>query len=236
MYSIESAGNVTIMIKAIQPTSLMGVTYQAGDVVALFENAYFTLSFVNNNKKITQSVKNLLNYNTMAADRIVIEPKSLTHTAYNFIAASYQDSGNFYVPVKENISSDGSGNAFLNYIPTNTKAVFIKDANKTNVSGYTVDYATGQITGLTADTNYICFYYRQEERLISYDLKEVSTPYFSIEILGQNNINNISREMLITIPKASIDIATVMEFKEDQIAAIQLEFIIIDTIATIDYY
>lgn len=236
MYSIESAGNVTILIKAINSTSLMGITYQAGDVVAVFENAYFTLSFINNNKRITQSVKNLVNYNTMAADRIVIEPKSLTHTAYNFIAASYKDSGTFFVPVKENISSDGSGNSFLNYIPTNTKSLFIKNTDKANVTGYTVDYATGQITGLTANSNYICFYYRAEERLISYDLNEVSTPYFSIEILGQNNINNVSREMLITVPKASIDIATVMEFKEDQIAAIQLEFVIIDMTATVDYY
>lgn len=236
MYSIESAGNVTIMVKAIAPTSLMGVTYQAGDVVAVFDNAYFTLSFVSNNKQITQAVRTMVNYNTMAAERLVIEPKSLTHTAYNFIAAKYRDSGAIIIPVQETITSDNSGVAFLNFIPTNSKPFFIKNSNKVNVTGYTVDYATGQITGLTANTSYICFYYREEERLVSYDLNEVSTPYFQIEILGENNINNISRKMLITIPKASIDIATVMEFKEDQITAVQLQFVVIEKNVTIDYY
>jgi hypothetical protein len=236
MYSIESAGNVTIMIKAIGTTSLMGVTYQAGDVVALFDNAYFTLSFVSNNKQITQAVRTMANYNIMAAERLVIEPKSLTHTAYNFIAAKYRDSGTIFVPVQETITSDNSGTAFLNFIPTNSKLLFIKDSNKTNITGYTVDYTTGQITGLTVNTSYICFYYREEERLVSYELNEISTPYFAIEILGENNINNISRKMLITIPKASIDIAAVMDFKEDEITAVQLQFIVIEKNATIDYY
>lgn len=236
MYSIESAGNVTIMIKAIAPTNLMGIAYQTGDVVALFDNAYFTLSFVSNNKQITQAVRTMINYNTMAAERIVIEPKSLTHTAYNFIAATFKDSGTIFVPIQETLTSDNTGAAFLNFIPTNAKSLFIKNTNKVNVTGYTVDYNTGQITGLAANTSYICFYYRPEERLVSYDLNEVSTPYFQIEILGENNINNISRKMLITIPKASIDIATVMEFKEDQITAIQLQFVVIEKNATIDYY
>jgi hypothetical protein len=42
--------------------------------------------------------------------------------------------------------------------------------------------------------------------------------------------------MLITIPKASININTIMEFKEDQITAIQLTFIVIDGNAVINYY
>lgn len=236
MYSYETSGNVIIIIRALQQTNLMGVNYAAGDVVTVFENAYFSLNFENNNKVITQGAKNMLNYNTMNLDRVVIEPKSLTHTAYNFIAAKYYDTGNILVPVKENIASDSSGNVFLNFIPVNSKPLFIKNSDKVNVTGYSVDYTTGQITGLTANTNYICFYYRQEERLVSYDLKEASTPYFTIEILGQNNINNVSRQMLINIPKASIDIKTMMDFKDEQITAIQLNFIVIDGIATIDYY
>lgn len=236
MYSYETSGNVTIMIKAIQPTSLMGVTYQAGDVVALFENAYFSLAFNDNNKQVTQGARTMLHYNILNLFKVMIEPKSLTHTVHNFIASKYSNSGNIYIPIKENISSDESGTVFLNRIPTNAKALFIKNESKENVTGYTVDYTTGQITGLAADSNFICFYYYQEERLVSYDLKEVTTPYFQIEIVGQNNINNISREMLITIPRASIDVSPTMEFKLDQLTAIQLEFVVIDGIATIDYY
>jgi hypothetical protein len=236
MYSFESSGNVTIIIRALQPTDLMGVNYQAGDVVTVFENAYFTLQFANNNKPITQGSRTMLHYNIMNLDSVVIEPKSLTHSAYNFISGKSINSGNIYIPVKENISSNENGNSFLNFIPTNDKPLFIKNNERENISGYTVDYTTGQITGLQNNQNYICFYYRVEERLVTYELDQISLPYFTIEILGQNNINNISREMLITIPKASININTIMEFKEDQITAIQLTFIVIDGNAVINYY
>jgi hypothetical protein len=214
----------------------MGVNYQKGDVVTVFEHAYFSLEFENNNKVITQSTKNLVHYNTMFLDSITIEPKSLTHTAYNFIAAKFRENEKIYVPVKESISSDQSGTVFLNYIPVENKPLFIKNDKRENLTGFVVDYATGIITNLPAEKDLTCFYYREEESLVTYELKEASTPYFSIEILGQNNINNINREMLITIPKASIDINTTFEFKEEQITAIQLNFLVIDGVATIDYY
>jgi hypothetical protein len=236
MYSYESAGNVTIIIRAINPINLMGINYAANDVVAVFDNAYFSLNFINNNKPITQGQKTLLHYNVMNLGTVMIEPKSITHTAYNFIASKSENTGSILVPAKETISSDVSGSVFLRYIPTNQKQIFIKNANRETVTGYTVNYETGQITNLTANENYICFYYKIEERLISYTLDQVMTPYFSIEILGQNNTNNISREMLISIPKASIDISTVMDFKEDQLTAIQLTFIVIEGAATINYY
>jgi hypothetical protein len=236
MYSFETSGNVTIIIRTLQPVNLMGINYQKGDVVTVFEHAFFTLEFENNNKAITQGAKNLTHYNTMYLNYVTIEPKSLTHSAYNFIAAKFKENEKIYIPVKENITSDATGNVFLNYIPLQTKTLFIKNDKKENVTGFTVDYGTGLITGLTAETEYLCFYYREEESLVTYELKESSTPYFSIEILGQNNINNINREMLITIPRASIDINTTFEFKEEQITAIQLNFLVIDGIATVDYY
>jgi hypothetical protein len=214
----------------------MGINYQKGDVVTVFEHAYFTLEFENNNKVITQSTKNLAHYNTMYLDSITIEPKSLTHTAYNFIAAKFKENEKIYVPVKESISSDESGGVFLNYIPIENKPLFIKNDKRENLTGFVVDYQTGRVTNLAAEKDFICFYYREEKSLVTYELKEASTPYFSIEILGQNNINNINREMLITIPKASIDINTTFEFKEEQITAIQLNFLVIDGVATIDYY
>jgi hypothetical protein len=236
MYSYESAGNVTIIIRALNQINLLGTSYAKDDVVAVFDNAYFSLNYVNNNKSVTQGSKTLLHYNIMNLGSITIDPKSLTHTAYNFLASKSTDSGSMLVPIKETKTADNSGVIFLNYIPTNTKPFFLKDKDKKNVTGYTVDYNTGQITGLVQNESYICFYYRLQERLMTYEINEVSTPYFLIEIIGQGNINNISREMLITIPKAAIDIKTIMEFKEDQLTAFQLNFIVVEGIATISYY
>lgn len=237
MYQFDNAGNVTILIKAAAPMDLLGVSYQEDDVVAFFDNAYFDLQFINNNKAVTRGPVNLLHYNTLALSTITIMPKSTSHSTYNFIAARKSQDANFYLPVKETITSDANGVAFFTRIPTNQKAVYIKNSTtRVNVTGYTVDYSTGQITGLGASTSYLAFYYGSDVELISYSLEEVKTPYFKIEVLGENNTNNITRKSLIVIPKASIDISTLLEFKQETLAAVELKFSIVDGQATIVYY
>ena len=63
MYQFESSGNVRIIITALAQINLLGVTYAANDIVANFDQAYFTLNFSSNNKPITKSPATILNYN-----------------------------------------------------------------------------------------------------------------------------------------------------------------------------
>jgi hypothetical protein len=236
MYQFESSGNVTILIKAIQPVTLLGVTYAAGDIVAIFENAYFMLDFINNNKSITQSSVNLMNYNVMNLDTITIEAKSLSYSFYNFISVKKVLDGAFHAPIKEELTTDSSGTVFLTRIPTNQKPIFIKNASLQNAAGYTVDYSTGRVIGLANSTKYVAFYYYDEVGLISYDLDKIETSYFKMEITGENNVNGISRYMMIEIPKVSIDIKTRLQFTQDNLAAPDLNFKIIEGKAKVTYY
>jgi hypothetical protein len=236
MYNFESSGNASIVIKATSSINILGVNYVEGDVVAIFDNAFFNLGFRNNNKGITQGAKNLLNFNTMALDSIEIEAKSLSYSYYNFIAVNKIHDQDFLAPVKEKINSDENGMAFFNRIPSNSKPVFIKNTNLENQTGYTIDYTTGQITGLAANENFISFYYYPEVSLVSYGLEKVETPYFKIEITGENNVNGISRFMFIEIPKASINIQTTLNFTQNNLTAPDLIFSIIDGLGKVIYY
>ena len=65
---------------------------------------------------------------------------------------------------------------------------------------------------------------------------KVEIPYFKIEIIGKNNINGISREMLITIKKVSLNVASVLEFAQNRLASTELTFNIIDADLDVIYY
>lgn len=236
MYKIESSGNVNILIRATEAINLMGVDYAANEVVASFNNAYFALNFRNQNKNITKGPINILNFNTIAADSIDIDPKSLDYSYFNFIAASRSADQAIYIPETESITTDGSGVVFLIRVPIQSKGVIIKNAANETVTGYTVDYSTGQITGLGNSTSYTAYYYFEDVSLIGFSLKEVRTPYFKIEIKGENNINGVSRFMYIEIPRASIDISTTLEFRDDALTAPEIRFLILDGEASIIYY
>lgn len=236
MYKIDSAGNVQILIRATDTVTLMGVEYAPNEVVAIFDNAYFNLNFKNQNKNITKGPINILNFNTAALESIDIDPKSLSYSYFNFLASAKSADQNIYVPVKESITSDGSGTVFLIRVPVQAKGVIIKNSSSVTVTGYTVDYTTGQITGLGNSTTYTAYYYFQDVSLVGFTLKEVRTPYFKIEIIGENNVNGVSRNMFIEIPRASIDITTTLDFKDDMLTAPEMRFRVLDGEASIIYY
>jgi hypothetical protein len=236
MYQFESSGNARVLIRALSEVNLLGVTYAANDIVAVFEQAYFTLGFFSNTKSITKSPSTILNYNQMSLQSINIEPKSLSYSHYNFIGTNKITDEIIYVPVKELITTDINGSVFFTRTPVNLKTVFIKNSNLVNVTGYIVDYTTGQVTGLTPNTSYTAFYYYQDVSLISYELNEASTPYFKIEITGMNNVNGTSRYMFLEIPRASIDIQPTLTFTQDNLATTGLKFTVIDGKAKVIYY
>jgi hypothetical protein len=236
MYKIDSSGNVNIFIKATSQINLMGVEYAPGEVVAVFENAYFALNFTNQNKTVTKGPVNILNFNTMAVESIDIEPKSLMYSYFNFIATAKSNDKEIYIPVKESIKTDSSGSVFLIRTPNELKGVIIKNESNETVTGFTIDFNTGMISQLENNKTYTAYYYFTDVSLVGFTLEEVRTPYFKIEITGENNINGISRFMYIEIPKASIDITTILEFKNDMLVAPEMRFRILDGQASIIYY
>lgn len=235
MYQINSSGNAKIIIRTLNSIDILGVSYAANDVIAYFDKTNFNIVFQNANKNIDQGSKILLNYNVMSPKTITINPLGLNHSILNFIAAEKASNINIAIPAKEDLLTDINGSVFLKNIPLQTKEIYVKDVNRLNKT-FSVDYTTGVISGLTASSSYTCFYYYEQANIATYKIDKISTPYFSIEIIGQNNINDISRNMLIFIPKVSINIMPTLNFEQDKSTAIGLDFLIIDGLATINYY
>jgi hypothetical protein len=236
MYQFESSGNANIIVRATGTVNLLGITYTENDIVAVFNNAYFDLGFASNNKPISQNPITLLHYNVMNLDTITIEPKNLSYSHFNFMATNKIIDETVYIPMQEKITSDATGVAFSTRIPVNLKSVFIKTSDLSNATGYTIDYTTGQISGLSNNTTYTIFYYYEDVGLISYELDKVETPYFRIEITGENNVNGISRFIYLEIPKTSISIQPTLSFTQDTIATAELEFKVIGGKAKVIYY
>jgi hypothetical protein len=236
MYQFATAGNVTIIIRAIAPIHLLGTDYQTNDVIAYFEHANFVFDFQNINKNIKASAQTLLSFNVMAPESITIQPKLITHNLFNFIAArKLLNTEIVAIPITTKMSADENGEILLQYLPTSDKELWIKNQNRINVDA-NVNYSNGLITNLVALENYLIFYYTYQDVIIAYSLEKVELPYFKIEILGKTNINGLSRDMLITIPRAALEIQDNLKFEADRLADLELKFHIIKGEASIVYY
>jgi hypothetical protein len=237
MFNFDASGNATIIVRATRLINLLGVSYEEDDVVAVFNNVDYEFEFnYDANKDITKGSKTILNYNSMSPKCIVIKPQSLTTSVFTFLAAEKITDQNTYIPIIESIRTDSSGAVFLNNIPTIVKPLFVKETNKQNVTGYQVNYETGQVTGLSNIKDYIVFYYITRPIISGYKMNKTETPYFKLEVVGSLNINGQSKSMLIKAPRVSLNVATMLEFQSQTIASTSLDFTIINGDAEVIYY
>lgn len=237
MFNFDTSGNATVIVRANQLTNLLGLQYQENDVVAIFNNVDYDLEFnYDGNKEITRSSKTLLNFNTMSPKCIILKPQALTSSVFMFLAAQKITDENIFVPIVEQIRTDSDGAVFLNNIPANNEPLFIKNINRENVAGFTVNYENGQVTGLANTTNFIALYYISRPVISGFKMNNTELPYFKMEVIGSLNINGQSKEMLIKIPKISLNIATMLEFQSQGIASTSLDFTIINGDAEVIYY
>jgi hypothetical protein len=237
MFNFDTSGNATVIVRASQLTNLLGLNYQENDIVAIFNNVDYEFEFnYDGNKEVTRGSKTLLNFNTMSPKCIILKPQALTSSVFMFLAAEKVTDENIFVPIVEQIRTDSSGAVFLNNIPANNQPLFIKNTDRENVTGFTVSYETGQVTGLANTTNYIAFYYISRPVISGFKMNKTELPYFKMEVIGSLNINGQSKEMLIKIPRISLNIATMLEFQSQSIASTSLDFTILNGDAEVIYY
>lgn len=237
MYNFDTSGNATIIVRAISLTNLLGIQYAEDDVVAMYENVDYQLEFnYAGNKDVSVGSKNLLNFNSMSPKCIIIKPQALTHSVFTFLAAEKVADQNVEIPIIERFTTNVNGEYFLNNIPMQSKSLFIKNDARVNQTGYSVNYTTGQITGLTASTSYIAMYYIQQTVIVGYKMNKTETAYFKIELVANLNINGISKQMILKIPKVSLNISTPIDFESQSIAATSLDFTIINGDMQVIYY
>lgn len=236
MFGFESAGNVTIIIRAYSSMQLLEKQYVENEVVSIITNAHFDVNFTNNNKNIVQGAKNILGFASLSPSSISIKAKTLTDSMYNFLATQRELDKIIYIPRSDVITTDDNGSVYLNRVPLESKFFQIKDAAKNTVDAFDIDYTTGELTNLAALTTYTCFYYYQDISLATYNITKLETPYFSIEILGDLNVNGVSRHLLGYIPRVSLDITPLLGFNERELTNTPLTFNIINEKFEISYY
>lgn len=220
----QMTGDVNVVIRAIAPTKINGVTYQTNEVITNFTGDV-VVSY-NDVTAVSRTNKNELSKNDVFADSMQISPKIMNEGLYNLMGKKLPS--NTKAPLIKKVTSDEEGKIYLNR--TLDDSFFMIKKDLTTVSGYTVDYATGIVSGLEADTEYrVSAYQLIEQTVASYSFENVPLPYFMIELVGAGNINNASTNFLLRVPKASINSAPQLNFDNESIVNLILTVNIINS-------
>jgi hypothetical protein len=220
----QMTGDVNVIIRALGPTTINGSSYIAKEVITNFTGDV-TLSYVDNTS-LARTDKTELAKNDVFANSMRIIPKQLNEGLYNLIGKKLPNST--VTPIIKKETSNGSGTILLNRTLDDSFIMLKKDDMV--VTGYTVDYANGSISGLENNTEYrISAYQSIANTQASYTFENVPIPYVMIELVGSGNINNLSKNYLVRIPKASINSAPELTFDNESIVNITLDVNILNS-------
>jgi hypothetical protein len=220
----QMTGDVNVIIRAIAPTTINGITYQTNEVITNFTGDV-VVSY-NDVTATARTNKNELAKNDVFANSMQISPKIMNEGLYNLIGKKLPS--NTKAPIIKKETSDAQGKIFLNRTLDDSFIMVTEDSQV--VSGYDVDYETGVISDLHADTEYrISAYQLISETVASYSFENVPLPYFMIELVGAGNINNSGKSFLLRVPKASINSAPQLNFDNDSIVNVILTVNIINS-------
>jgi hypothetical protein len=220
----QMTGDVNVVIRAIAPTTINGITYQINEVITNFTGD--VIVGYEDSTSLARTNKNELSKNDVFANSMQISPKIMNEGLYNLIGKKLPS--NTKAPIIKKETSDAQGKIFLNR--TLDESFIMITENSQVVSGYDVDYETGVISDLNADTEYrISAYQLISQTVASYSFENVPLPYFMIELVGAGNINNVSKNFLVRVPKASINSAPQLNFDNESIVNVILTANIINS-------
>lgn len=220
----QITGDVNVVIRAIAPTNINGITYQTNEVITNFTGD--VVVNYNDITAVSRTNKNELAKNDVFADSMQITPKIMNEGLYNLIGKKLPS--NTKAPLIKKETSDAEGKIFLNR--TLDDSFFMVKKDLQTISGYSVDYESGVISGLDADTEYrISAYQIIPQTVASYSFENMPLPYFMIELVGAGNINNVSKNFLLRIPKVNINSAPQLNFDNESIVNVMLTANIINS-------
>jgi hypothetical protein len=220
----QMTGDVNVVIRALAPTNINGVTYQTNEVVTNFTGDV-VVSY-NDITALSRTNKNELAKNDVFANSMQISPKIMNEGLYNLIGKKLSPITK--TPLIKKETSDEEGKVYLNR--TLDDSFFMIKKNLQTVTGYNVNYETGIVSGLEANTEYrISAYQSIEQTVASYSFENMPLPYFMIELVGAGNINNTAKHFLLRVPKASINSAPQLNFDNESIVNVVLTVNIINS-------
>jgi hypothetical protein len=220
----QMTGDVNVIIRALGPTTLNGSSYIAKEVISHFTGDV-TLSY-NDNTSLARTDKTEVAKNDVFANSMRIIPKQLNEGLYNLIGKKLPNTT--ISPIIKKETSNESGVILLNRTLDDSFIMLKKD--EVAITGYTVDYANGSISGLENNTEYrVIAYQAIAATQASYSFENIAIPYVMIELVGTGNINNLTKHYLVRIPKASINSAPQLTFDNDSIINITLDVNILNS-------
>lgn len=221
----QMTGDVSAIIRAVAPCTINNISYDTNEVITSF-TADVAVDFVDSNS-LARTDKNLLSKNDVFANTLNIIPKQLNDGLYNIIGKRL--SNTIIVPGIKTYTANGDGDIYLNLELDSSFLAVKNPITGALITGYTVDYPNGIITGLTADTDYKVYYYAKHDSITSLSFENIAIPYVKIELLGKGNINNESKSFLVNIPKVQINSAPRMSFDNSSIVSVILQCDIINS-------
>ena len=226
-------GNVDVVLRAYSQYTLNGRTYEAGEPVAYIKDTQANISFGGFSKTAT-SVKNLTTFTDTFPDEVTIEANVFKDAIIKMFSETISG-GSINASKLSFVTTDENGEI---YLENNINNLFIYDLNMDKVSSFSLDSASGLVSGLTAETTYYMDYYIPRSNYVGFGLKTVSLPYLTIELKGSTKVNGAAKNFLIEIPRAQLNMTPVLNFNRGEFATTSIRFKIISnkTDAAVNMY
>ena len=228
----EITGKSIIYIKAINNSSMNGVDYLAGEVIAGLDNCLIDIKYEANNKNsVAKTIK--MATQDIKPTSISIRPESLNSSIYNLLGVKIESSS-YLSTARQVASGDINGHVFLNEIPDPSAPIFIYNSLR-NAQVVDLDTDDNKLIGLVDGEEYTVYYSVSKNITEAFSLRTTHLPYVELEIIATGNINGSSNMMTIKVPKASLMVAPIISLDNEKMNILDLEFLIIDAIVEVYY-
>lgn len=231
---LNLSGNAMVIIKAADNYRVNNRNYIKGQVITTIKDASFLIDYNSLNKTALSKTLNLA-FTDFEPRSLTITQKNINRSLADLLFNEKNTNAEFNIPQVEYNKTDISGSIMLNY-PAKEDSIFVYNENRDLVTTF-IAAENGLIEGLEPHTEYFISYYIKNAQLGTlYSVQKNQLPYFLIEILNEGNIDNTGRNMIITIPKASLEINPSLNFNSGEILGIPLTFNILDGKMFLGFY
>lgn len=218
-------GRGKVFIRAFSNNTINGVQYTKGEVISYFNNAEFGINYVSNNNMATQakSIKAINSENIPQQVSITVE--GFKRTLWKLIGKDLNLS-TAIKPQITSVTSDANGEAFLsNYgAITNLNVINFNTGEKEQAASISVENQS-LVENLTASTKFIITYDEEFSVTSSHSIATESIPYLYVEFVQ----NTPDKDLLIRVPKVGLASTPSLDFNNESIITIPLNFAILDS-------
>jgi hypothetical protein len=217
-------GNVDVVLRAFSQYTLNGRTYEKGEPVAYIKDTEANLTFGGFTKTST-SVKNLTTFTDTFPEEVVIEANVFKDAIIKMFSETISEAS-VKVSKLAFVTTDDEGKV---YLESNVSDLFIYTEDMDKVSSFSLDSASGLVSGLQNETTYYIDYKIIKTDYTGFGFKTMSLPYLTIELKGSVRINGAAKNFLIEIPRAQLNMTPSFNFTRMEFAQTTIRFKIISS-------